>query len=261
MSVEALQRSLHDDDMLLERALAGNGDTQLGAGEAAVREALLRMQQNVRALRTEAAALPTEQREQRIALCTDFESRCKVHDRRFEVLKEEASKQKLLGSPGAEAGAQGLRQRKQLSSQEENEREQFRAMQQNRDALRHSYSMMSNVSDSLNSQSQSISSMKDKYGFFGEKLDAASKLLGDLKRRSEEDTRYIWWSFIFFLSVVAWIVLRRLKVFKMIYLAGSWTWWSGSSIASLMQRILSLLAAGYKGFCDLLGIPSLFEDS
>jgi len=120
---------------------------------------------------------------------------------------------------------------------------------------------MSNVSDSLNSQSASINSMKDKYGFFGEKLEAASKLLGDLKRRSEEDTRYIWWSFVFFLSVVAWIVLRRLKVFKMIYLAGSWTWWSGSSIASLMQRILSLFAAAYKTFCELVGIPSLFEDS
>ena len=35
--------------------------------------------------------------------------------------------------------------------------------------------------------------------------------------KTEEDSRYIWWSFYFFMAVVAYIVLRRLKVFKMIY--------------------------------------------
>merc|ERR1712048_1137876 len=67
---------------------------------------------------------------------------------------------------------------------------------------------------------------------YAEKLDSASKVLGHLKKKTEEDSRYILWSFGFFMSVVAYIVLRRLKVFKMLYFGASTTWWASSSTAS-----------------------------
>merc|ERR1712032_778336 len=93
----------------------------------------------------------------------------------------------------------------------------------------------------------------------GSRLDHAAKLLGNLKRKTEEDTKYIKWSFMFFLSVVAYIVLKRLKVFRLMYLGASWTMWSGASAASFLQRCGTQLVDWYRGFCQLVGIPSMSD--
>merc|ERR1712228_207179 len=113
---------------------------------------------------------------------------------------------------------------------------------------------MGHTLEQLDSSGKLIGATQDQYRIYEEKLDSASKVLGHLKRKTEEDSKYIWYSFISFLFVVAWIVLRRLKVFRMLYWGGSWAMWSGTSVWGLGRSAVTRLGSFYQSFCELLGI-------
>lgn len=79
------------------------------------------------------------------------------------------------------------------------------------------------------------SGIKDRYNTYADVLDSARQVLGQLKTKTESDTTYIWWSFCFFMAVVAYIVLKRLKVFRVIIFSASWTWWGGESVVGFLR--------------------------
>lgn len=122
-----------------------------------------------------------------------------------------------------------------ITSQDANDRAEVSSLLRSRDKMSETFGRMSAVGDILDGSSQRLSQANDQLVEYGSKLDSASKVLGNLKRKSEEDSRYIWWSFLFFLSVVAYIVLRRLKVFRMLFFGASWGAWSGTKVAEILQ--------------------------
>mmetsp|Transcript_62633 Transcript_62633/g.149437 ORF Transcript_62633/g.149437 Transcript_62633/m.149437 type:complete len:180 (-) Transcript_62633:17-556(-) len=137
-----------------------------------------------------------------------------------------------------DGGKPGQRSRDvKASSQAEAERSEVRELQGARDQMREQLDRMHYVNENLQDSSRTIGKTKGALEEYDGKLANAAKALGQLKRRTEEDSRYIWWSFYFFTSVVAYIVLRRLKVLKMIYYGVSLGAWSGQSVVDIVQSI------------------------
>ncbi|CAE7223430.1 unnamed protein product, partial [Symbiodinium sp. CCMP2456] len=141
---------------------------------------------------------------------------------------EEAEMRERLLSPAE--SSDGLRKRKdaKVASAEDAERSEVLALQAARDKMQEELHRMQYVGESLEGSSSTIGRTQTAMQEYDSKLASAAKALGQLKRRMEEDSRYIWWSFYFFLAVVAYIVLRRLKVFKMMHYGASWTAWLGA---------------------------------
>merc|ERR1712224_40352 len=65
---------------------------------------------------------------------------------------------------------------------------------------------------------------------------SAKQVLGQLKRRTEEDSKYIWWSFGFFISCVVYIILKRIVS----------SGWQGRRLISLCG-LVQLFGASYLG--------------
>merc|ERR1712085_221591 len=105
------------------------------------------------------------------------------------------------------------------------------------------------VQKRLDETSDTIAASQAQYSVFDLKLKDASQLLGQLKKRTEQDTKYIWYSFWFFISVCAFIVLRRLKVFRMLYLAFLATWWSGAHIGDEGTHLHDTVRRNYRQHC------------
>merc|ERR1712232_1160137 len=100
---------------------------------------------------------------------------------------------------------------------EENNRAEVQKLTQTRDRMRNVVGQMETGMEHLEVSSKSIGSTQDQYRIYDEKLASASAVLGHLKKKTEQDSKYIWWSFLFFISVVVYIVLKRLKVFKLMF--------------------------------------------
>eukprot|EP00439_Symbiodinium_sp_Y106_P050373 s2483_g6.t1 len=135
-----------------------------------------------------------------------------------------------------------------VASAEDAERSEVLALQAARDKMQEELHRMQY--ESLEGSSSTIGKTQTAMQEYDSKLASAAKALGQLKRRMEEDSRYIWWSFYFFLAVVAYIVLRRLKVFKMMYYGASWTAWSGNTVLGTVQSI----------YLQLLGQPEVLQE-
>eukprot|EP00405_Crypthecodinium_cohnii_P029981 CAMPEP_0206498356 /NCGR_PEP_ID=MMETSP0324_2-20121206/50923_1 /ASSEMBLY_ACC=CAM_ASM_000836 /TAXON_ID=2866 /ORGANISM="Crypthecodinium cohnii, Strain Seligo" /LENGTH=147 /DNA_ID=CAMNT_0053984483 /DNA_START=43 /DNA_END=482 /DNA_ORIENTATION=+ len=123
----------------------------------------------------------------------------------------------------AGAGAAGKKK-----GEEEDQQAAYRALTQARNDMGQTLGHFQEVQQRLNETSQTFDATKRQYDDFDFKMKSASQLLGQLKRRTEQDSKYIWWSFCFFLSVVAYIVLKRMRVFRMMHFGASWTYWTGS---------------------------------
>merc|ERR1712048_949036 len=118
-----------------------------------------------------------------------------------------------------------------------------------RDQMAYVVSQMETTLGQLEGDSKRLREGQAAVDRYAEKLDSASKVLGHLKKKTEEDSRYILWSFGFFMSVVAYIVLRRLKVFRLLYFGASSTWWAGSTTAGVIGSVFTRLADVYESFC------------
>mmetsp|Transcript_7825 Transcript_7825/g.21097 ORF Transcript_7825/g.21097 Transcript_7825/m.21097 type:complete len:251 (-) Transcript_7825:27-779(-) len=246
MATGRLRQALEDADAALE-ARRGDGD---GAKE------LRRMEAAVEELRKHVASLPMAERGGPAQELVDFERRLARRQAAFKVSRAEASREALFA---ARAEKPAAARRRGPGSQEEAEHAEAKSLSQARDSMRGELERMQQLGQNLDSTSKTISASQDQYQTYDRKLADAAKVLGQLKRKTEEDSKYIWWSFLFFLSVCAYIVLKRLKVFRMIYYGASWTAWSGSTAAGAAQGVLSQAMAAYQQACEHFGIPSAFD--
>uniref|UniRef100_A0A0G4HCM8 Sec20 C-terminal domain-containing protein n=1 Tax=Chromera velia CCMP2878 TaxID=1169474 RepID=A0A0G4HCM8_9ALVE len=115
----------------------------------------------------------------------------------------------------------------------------------------------------LVTSSNVIKKSEDQYGIFGTRLREASAVLADLKRRADEDSRYIWMSFLFLMCVCGYIFLKRLgilwAIFKTIYTAFGIASWAtgrvGDVTGSVWQRGTG--EGGVEMAQEAVGVPGL----
>lgn len=252
--------SLQADDEFLDSALSGRAE----CSEGDIQARLARMQETLLNLRSQSSPASLEEKQRFAQESSHYEQRLARH----RAQAQENARKKLLGGPvrGEE------RKARQLSSQAEVDREESRALAQGLESLRGTQSFMTEVGSELSRSSSGIATIKDRYSTFGQALDSATKALGQLKTKTESDSTYIWWSFIFFMSVVTYIFLKRLKVFKVLYYSTSWTLRGSSAIGGYLQDaingIISLIPQdAVDGVNSMLpqvqdainGVTSLFE--
>eukprot|EP00927_Polykrikos_kofoidii_P054999 TRINITY_DN49315_c0_g1_i1.p1 TRINITY_DN49315_c0_g1~~TRINITY_DN49315_c0_g1_i1.p1 ORF type:complete len:249 (-),score=40.73 TRINITY_DN49315_c0_g1_i1:203-949(-) len=241
----ALQKQLLADDAFLDDATRGG--QALSPSE--IQAALLRMEQTIGSMQTQSSKLPADARIRVSSQCEDYRKRLANHRRICETKMEASSRGQLF--KGACAGGPANAASK---SQAENDQAETNALIKTRNRMKEEMERMESVASTLSSSSKTLNATKNEYNNYASTLDSASKVLGALKSKTEEDAKYIWWSFLFFLSVVAYIVLRRLKVFKMIFMGASWTWWSGQQVGSVLQDSMLMLTNYYEQASTILGI-------
>eukprot|EP00923_Selenidium_pygospionis_P015574 GHVN01027179.1.p1 GENE.GHVN01027179.1~~GHVN01027179.1.p1 ORF type:complete len:161 (-),score=41.48 GHVN01027179.1:114-596(-) len=76
---------------------------------------------------------------------------------------------------------------------------------------------MQAAASELLSSSNTITGFESIYERYAHHLTSAQSLLTDLKKRSSEDARYVWWSFVLLCSVCAFIALKRLLILRNIF--------------------------------------------
>lgn len=177
----------------------------------------------------------------------------------LEAQAAEVARGELLGGDGDADGGQQARgpaRRKKAAeaSKEEDQRATIRAATQARDGISQTLGQFQEVRKRLDETANDINASGRQFDLFDVKMKDASQLLGQLKRRTEEDSKYVWWAFLFFLSVVAYIVMRRLKVFRMMYFGASWTLWAGSTAGNMAHGTASGFLSMWAAFTDTLGI-------
>ncbi|CAL1130863.1 unnamed protein product [Cladocopium goreaui] len=155
--------------------------------------------------------------------------RLETHRVALQQLRSRTDRAELLGD-GAKK-----RQVLKAKTQAEAEHSEVLELKSARDEMRNQLERMHYVNENLQDSSRTIGKTQDALQEYDSKLASAAKALGQLKRKTEEDSRYIWWSFYFFMAVVAYIVLRRLKVFKMIYYGISFGLWSTNNVLDVLQ--------------------------
>ncbi|GAW83375.1 protein transport protein SEC20 [Plasmodium gonderi] len=69
---------------------------------------------------------------------------------------------------------------------------------------------MKNVRSELLESSHKLRKQDEIFNMFESKIKSSTQLIFSLKRKAQNDTRYVWYSFFFFLSVCSYIILRRL---------------------------------------------------
>lgn len=238
-SAEQLWRQVREDEEVLGRLLGPRADA--GCAERAG-EVLLRAEQKIEDLR---GALPADQQPALEAAA----ARLARHRSTRKALMERGAHARLLEGGSRESDGEA-----RPGSQQENSQASLRAMTAARDDMANALDHIGAANSTIHKTSETIKNTSSQYDIFDMKLKDAAALLGQLKRRTEDDTKYIWYSFWFFIGVCAFIVLRRLKVFKMIYLGFSWAWWSGATVADIMQAIVTQLAAAYQAVAHALGL-------
>ncbi|CAA9990775.1 protein transport protein SEC20, putative [Plasmodium knowlesi strain H] len=71
---------------------------------------------------------------------------------------------------------------------------------------------MKNVRSELLESSHKLRKQDQIFNMFESKIKSSTDLLFSLKKKAQNDTRYVWYSFFFFLGVCSYIILRRLGV-------------------------------------------------
>ncbi|EUD68854.1 hypothetical protein C922_00542 [Plasmodium inui San Antonio 1] len=71
---------------------------------------------------------------------------------------------------------------------------------------------MKSVRSELLESSQKLRKQDQIFNMFESKIKSSTQLLFSLKKKAQNDTRYVWYSFFFFLSVCSYIIMRRLGV-------------------------------------------------
>ncbi|EAA22976.1 hypothetical protein [Plasmodium yoelii yoelii] len=75
---------------------------------------------------------------------------------------------------------------------------------------------MKNVRSELLESSQKLKKQNEIFNIFEERLRSSANLIFSLKKRADNDARYVWYSFFLFLSVCGYIVMRRLGFIRAI---------------------------------------------
>ena len=82
----------------------------------------------------------------------------------------------------------------------------------------------------IEESSKTIGSVNDKYALYSSSLAKASKTLKALKTKMENDDKYIYYSFVFFLCVSGYVFLKRVKIIAI-------TGWFASKFYSLTTLV------------------------
>lgn len=253
MASAQLLQKLQSDDDTLERTLRGGKDGG-DAGIANAQAIMDRMKGTIAELRKVQPAVPKDQSGRINRQCEDYERRLSAHRKVLQARIDESKRAQLWkGRPGARED------KGKPTLEEEGARAEVQALQRGHETMHRTLEQMQHTTRAMDDSSRGIRKVKDQYGTYSDKLRSASQVLGHLKRKTEEDSRYIWWSFCYFVSVVVYIMLKRMKVFKLMYAGAAWTWWSGSTAAGLVQDASTQLVYFYQVFCETLGIPSALE--
>lgn len=69
---------------------------------------------------------------------------------------------------------------------------------------------MRNVKSELIKSSDKLKKQDETFNSFETKIKSSAQLVLSLKKKAESDTKYVWFSFFFFLTVCVYIILRRL---------------------------------------------------
>lgn len=75
---------------------------------------------------------------------------------------------------------------------------------------------MKYVKSELLESSDKLKKQDATFNTFEDKIKSSGRLLLSLKKKAETDTKYVWYSFFFFLSVCIYIILRRLGFIRAI---------------------------------------------
>lgn len=75
---------------------------------------------------------------------------------------------------------------------------------------------MKNVKSELIESSDKLKKQDATFNSFETKIRSSAQMVVSLKRRAERDTKYVWFSFFFFLTVCVYIILRRLGFIRAI---------------------------------------------
>eukprot|EP00746_Dinoflagellata_sp_MGD_P005355 gnl/MRDRNA2_/MRDRNA2_110370_c0_seq1.p1 gnl/MRDRNA2_/MRDRNA2_110370_c0~~gnl/MRDRNA2_/MRDRNA2_110370_c0_seq1.p1 ORF type:complete len:265 (-),score=56.82 gnl/MRDRNA2_/MRDRNA2_110370_c0_seq1:13-807(-) len=256
VDLKTLQKQLQADDGFLTETL--NGSVFEGPAAAQKLEdaqsAIARMRRALVELKAVAAKAPPQQRPALDRQCADYTKRLEGYEalQRKSTLSAKSqadnkSREALLGGPKARP------KRKAEMTQEENDQREFCTLAATRDKMREELQRMEAVGERLEDSSQTIHNTQNEYNTYTQRLASAKQTLGQLKRKTEEDSRYIWYSFYYFIGVVIYIVLKRLKVFWVAGKTINLTVWSG-------QTGWSILSGAYGTFCDVFGIPNILEE-
>ncbi|KAF4662553.1 hypothetical protein FOL47_006192 [Perkinsus chesapeaki] len=82
--------------------------------------------------------------------------------------------------------------------------------------MRENVQRMRVTEDALTESSGKIKDVNDEYeNNYSGALKTASEAMTSLKRRIDADDKYIWWSFLFFITVCVFIILKRLMIFSL----------------------------------------------
>eukprot|EP00921_Rhytidocystis_pertsovi_P012505 GHVQ01020325.1.p1 GENE.GHVQ01020325.1~~GHVQ01020325.1.p1 ORF type:complete len:167 (+),score=34.63 GHVQ01020325.1:945-1445(+) len=103
---------------------------------------------------------------------------------------------------------------------------------------------MQATGEELVHSSKDIADNSKLFSEYGEKLAAADSVLTGLKRRCDNDSMMLWYSFLFFVAVCAFIVLKRLSLLlaavKLTCFLGSWVVWSLYAIFLCLYEYVGL---------------------
>jgi len=138
------------------------------------------------------------------------------------------------------------------------EKEKKMAMEEMERNLNFRKDQMAENLQGLEKKGETLREVKGAYETYGDVFRSASHVLGHLKKSAEQDARYIWYSFYFFLAVCGYIVLKRTKILKMIYFFLSSI--IGPIVLPIMDSILAALKYSYITLCHTLDIPCLFDE-
>ena len=104
------------------------------------------------------------------------------------------------------------------------------------------YQRLTQTGSLLEESSSTIDSVNNEYLNYRVSIKRAGAALSELKRRMESDDMYIWYSFCFFISVVAFIVSRRLGLLTVLSWVTNWVSYALSTIYSLTEPFLKTLS-------------------
>lgn len=76
---------------------------------------------------------------------------------------------------------------------------------------------MKYVKSELLESSDKLKKQDKTFDTFEDKIKSSGRLILSLKKKAETDTKYVWYSFFFFLSVCFYIILRRLGFIRAIF--------------------------------------------
>ncbi|CEM09962.1 unnamed protein product [Vitrella brassicaformis CCMP3155] len=100
---------------------------------------------------------------------------------------------------------------------------------------------MHQVTEALDHGSTTIGNTDEAYSAYGQRLQKAGALLSKLKRKTEMDSTFIWYAFLFFVAVCCYIILKRLRILSLTYWAAGEVWSLSVFSSELFVQVLTML--------------------